>query len=59
MSNQAKELLARIKLNEMLSEKGKKLIWSVYEKHEETSGTVFTWEAQCFPPICYKLQTTI
>lgn len=59
MTPQTKELTARLKLNEMLSEKGKRLIWSVQSKHEETSGTVYTWEAQCFPALFYKLQTTV
>lgn len=54
---QAKEMEARLKLQEALSEKGKKLIWKVIRTYEQGKKTIFDFESQEYLP--FKLSFSI
>ncbi len=47
---QSKELEARIKLNEALSEKGRKLIWGIDRYYVSGNKTVFDFKSQEYLP---------
>lgn len=47
---QAKELEAKVKLNESLSDKGKKLIWNISRSYIQGNKTVFDFASQEYRP---------
>ena len=47
---QAKELEARVKLRESLSDKGKKLIWNISRSYNRDNKTVFDFASQEYRP---------
>ena len=61
LSDQAIEMLGRVKLNEQLSEKGKAMIWQVIKKdyRQFKDKVVLTWEAQHSQVPIFKVQTTV
>lgn len=54
---QAREFLARQRLDEILSDNGRKLIWGVDSIKEQSGKIIYTFDAQ--PKLAFKLQVSI